>query len=559
MSDESDIEDAGEPLFNDLIDDEAIESDDESEESEDSEPIVPFPQFMRLPPELRERVWEFFNPDLKDHRVFRLNVMSSPPELWESAQLYQQTAPARTMLSTYSESRGIALRHYPHTLDIRGGRGVLRFHGERDVVLLGASLKGYGLDAFTSIIRNVQYLALDLVDWDDRTSELLLSSATQHLKAVFKLYASQLCRKDKLAWCASDWAHRYEHQKLEDYGYGIDREYNFMYCWPDLAKHEALALENALLPITDESSARRMTCWPMIEFEYISGQKEMDRYQKICDMVAWGRDDSTGSYSGSEEEPGSTEDEYESEGIDDATVDSQDDATEDEDDLVVHSGSEEEEYEEQDVSVFNGFSPIQDEGPELHLGDEVEAGNFSSIEPESPNHDGDESSPDVSDEEPIRKTVRNKRRIVSSDNEDDAEEEGQGSPLPIRSAKRSRIVLSDTEDEDEEDGGRVAKRRDRRITVDESEDDEAVEEEVEDEDESEDEEPVKAKPMSIFEKLSQFRDDNPVSPGSDEESDPEGSMRADEFDDDERADDDDGSFVEGGYEDTFDDGFDGGY
>ncbi|KAI1773068.1 hypothetical protein F4818DRAFT_116859 [Hypoxylon cercidicola] len=546
MSDESDIEDgvADEPLFNSFIDAEAAES-DELDESDDLDeidlpnPSVSFPQFMHLPPELRERVWEFFVPDLKGNRVLRfLHQTHLGDELWESSFLSQQTAPARTMLATNSESRAIALKNQPDTIELRGGRGILRFHSERDVILIGThASRPRDPDRFASLLRNVKYLAIDSTYYSPKytVSIELPFALLQHLKAIFLGLDCHSYRKSKLGWCTSDSVHQYQIQEVEELeGTYLSTDINYLYCWPDLQKAQDLAKN--VHPGPEDYSG--VPVWPMIEFVSHRG---LDRYQKVCDLVSGqveGQDDSSGSDSQSEDgsiSGYSTVDEYESEGIDDATIDSDGDAAEDEDDLVVQSGSGEEEHEdgdeEQDVSVFNGFSPLQDEEPELHLDDEVGVANFSSLEPESPNHDGNESSRDITDEEPVRTTVRQKRRIVLSDDEHDSGDEAD--EIPSRPAKRSRIVLSDTEDEDDEDGkgGDQVVEGNGHHPVDESEDDEVTEEEVEDPDETEDEEPVKTKPMSIFEKLRQFRDDNPVPQQSDDDSHTEGSVDPDEFDD----------------------------
>ncbi|KAI4869881.1 hypothetical protein F4820DRAFT_405374 [Hypoxylon rubiginosum] len=555
MSDESDIENGSEdgvedgvadesPFLNSFIDAEAVESDefDEPDEFDDGEPTAVFSQFMNLPPELRERVWEFFVPDLKANRVLRLlHISHLADELWEVSLLPQQTAPARAMLATHTESRAIGLRNYPDTIDIRGGRGILRFHSERDVILLDAPLKApHSPDRFVSLFSNVKYLAVDsgyCVPDYSMALDSLPPALLQNLKAVFLCLDPFVHSKSELGWCASDSAHRYSAREIEgrdegdDFYYSMRTVIKYLYCWPDLQK--TLASENGHPPPLMDYLG--VPIWPMVEFHFDRG---LSRYQKICDFVSRAGgleelDDLSSSDSGEgSTSDRSTEDEYESEGIDDATIDNDSDATGDEDDLVIQSGSEEEveyEDEEQDVSAFNGFSPLQEEeeGPELHLGDEVGVANFSSLEPESPNHDGNESSSDISDEEPVQKTVRQKRRIVVSDDEHDSEEEGDR--MPSRPAKRSRIVISDTEDEDDDDGDQVAEVH-AHHSVDESEDDEVGEEEVEDPDETEDEEPVKAKPMSIFDKLRQYRDENPVPQGSDDESHTEGPISPDEFD-----------------------------
>lgn len=171
------------------------------------------------------------------------------------------------------------------------------------------------------------------------------------------------------------------------------------------------------------------------------------------------------------------------------------------------------------MSTFNGFSPIRDENSDLHLDGEIEVGNFSSLEPESPNHYDNASEQDGSDEEPVQKTARRKRRIVSSDDEDDPNDEcDEEVKMPSRPAKRSRVVLSDTEDEGDEDGDEDTKQG-RDIAY-----------ESEESDEPEDEEPVKTKSMSLFEKLKQYRQENPVPPDSDASSDIEASIGSEDLD-----------------------------
>ncbi|XXH01978.1 hypothetical protein Hte_008342 [Hypoxylon texense] len=551
MSDESDIEDGIDdgsadesPFLNGFIDAEAIESDDFDEsESEsgsdesDGEPSAVFSRFMELPPELRERVWELSVPDLKEHRVFTLMHMRTrghdADELWETTLLPQQTAPARAMLGTHSESRAIALKHYPDTIDIRGGRGILRFHSERDVILLAPThRRPSSLNGFISLFSNVKYLAFSILELDEShypiPLDLYRPDLLPNLKATFLCNDHHAHSKSKLGWCASDSVHQYstrEVEMIEDVYAG--EELTYLYCWPDLEK---TLVSGNVQPRPVMMNWHNQPVWPMVTFDFAKG---LDRYQKVCKLVSGvGLDEQDDSSSSESDSDGSTEDEYESDGIDDATIDNDSDESGDEDDLVVQSGSEEEEEayedEEENVSVFNGFSPLrqEEEGPELHVGDDVGIANFSSLEPESPNHDGNESSLDVSDEEPVQKTVRQKRRIVVSDDEHDSEEESD--QMPSRPAKRSRIVLSDTEDEDNDDGDQVVEGHGSR-PAGESEDDE--EEEAEDPDETEVEEPVKAKPMSIFEKLGRFRDENPVPQDSDDESHTEGSVGLDEFDD----------------------------
>ncbi|KAI0844063.1 hypothetical protein F5Y00DRAFT_212219 [Daldinia vernicosa] len=516
--DEYDSDESGFDGANPFLDMEAAESDDESDNSEDASPITEqffFPQFRSLPPELRARIWEFFDPSLRAKaRVFHMLLRINPMEFWRSAPLIEQTAPARAMLATHHESRALALKSYPDTLDVHRGRGVIRYNSERDVVLLSISsiLAPTDLEEFFSSLGNTKYLAFNHLRAVNE--EILYPRLATHptLKGIFYCYDCYELPPRDLTWCISDSIQRFYIQQIEYDTVLGPQPLESMYCWPDLENHRKFAEEHAQATF---GHAKPLKIWTMVEFAFEQGFKRYERLEASGGRTEeWSSDTESGYDSNS-----ASEDEYESEGIDDATIHSDGGSNEDEDDLVVQSGSDED-----NSSTFDGFSPIQDENPELHLDGEIEIGiaNFSSfVVPESPNHYDNASEQDDSDEEPVQKTARRKRRIVSSDDEDDINgERDEEVKMPSRPAKRSRIVLSDTEDEDDEDGDEDTKQG-HNISYESEESDEP---------EDEDEEPVKTKSMSLFEKLKQYRQENPLPPDSEASSDVEASMGSEGLD-----------------------------
>ncbi|KAI1411989.1 hypothetical protein F5Y13DRAFT_49871 [Hypoxylon sp. FL1857] len=514
----SDSEDYESEEANEFLDMEASESDGQSDDgddssSDDTEPVF-FPQFTRLPPELRARVWDFFDVDLKAKaRVFDLIFHEPSSSFQQSACLAEQTAPARAMLATHRESRALALRSYPDAIDIDRGSGILRYRSAKDVLLLFNSNIGH-LGTILSQIKTPSHVAFFVSLEDSESHQMLPLDTTEKLRSLYFCSDADDFGPKMLQWCVSDSAHSFTRQWTEE-EIGIPRVVTTRFCWPDLDDHEEFAKEFVQ---PEELSLHGVRIWPMVEF---MGQSGLDRYREIQDVVATGGEwDVIWNSDNETEDESATEDEYESEGIDDATI-TIDYLSEDEDDLVVQSGSEED-----DVSNFNGFSPLHDENRESNLSGDIGVGNFSSLEPESPVHNGDESEHATSDDEPVVQANRRKRRIVSSDDEHDSEEErGEATQMPSRPAKRSRVVLSDTEDEDNENEDKTVEHDQK--AADELEDDESSEEE--ESDESEEEELYKPVQLPLFEKLRQFREEIPVSPDSESGSDVGESMDNEDF------------------------------
>ncbi|KAI6086622.1 hypothetical protein F4821DRAFT_238174 [Hypoxylon rubiginosum] len=100
-----------------------------------------FPQFCRLPIELRRMIWQHFCPDLsrKTARIIDLELIRTAPithTIFEGAGVADQTQALRAVLATHRESRYMALEFFPDTYWIREGRGLLRINEDRDKLIL---------------------------------------------------------------------------------------------------------------------------------------------------------------------------------------------------------------------------------------------------------------------------------------------------------------------------------------------------------------------------------------------------------------------------------------
>ncbi|KAK2038397.1 hypothetical protein LZ31DRAFT_559620 [Colletotrichum somersetense] len=579
---------ASESLDGDSDNSSDSDSDDESilGEGRRRAPRVFFPEFRRLPIELRHRVWQFFCPDLALFpRVLSFQVVCSPKQdsIWESATLENQIAAASAMLAVHHESRELALKAFPDTLAIREGRRVVRFHKQRDVVHLNSPKKTWRHNMHVpGFSENVVNLAMDI---DLNPWELQLLLAFPNLRNVFDLtWHNDRRIPHRMAWCASDRTHRYEIEQLRK-NVHTGEDFHFVYCWPDVENHHDFAQEKAGMTerfeaamteveeireerpdfMEDEDVARlgEIDYWQMMCF----GWDAADRFeafvakQGVADGDIPAADDSDDEESGSDESGDSSDqNEYESEGIDDATIDGES-GDEDEDDLAVDTrhGSDDED-DEVGASDFGGFSPLRDENGGMMVDGSGAAAHFSSPEPES------------GDDRP-RPGGRRARQVISSDDDDEEEEEeepGEGEvEEPSRGAsRRSAVVLSDDDEEKEDDEGpsRSTGRRSRVVLSDDDDDDEEDEDEAakparpsgrrarvlpsDDEDEDVDEGGVDVqtkggsddggeqagaggKPLSLAEKLARNRRDNPVS-DEEEEEDSEEDESAEEDEEDEQ-------------------------
>lgn len=546
--DEVDSEESDSEAANEFLDLEASESEGESDDEDDlsdiGEPAY-FHKFMELPPELRARIWEVFDEELRlKSRVYPVRTMHYIPsqiEIYVGEFLEGMVERTKIMMSVHRESRALALTFYPDMFYLHEGRYGVPYNKERDVVLISGmtgARNSHHIRDILSALGNPQNVAL-APEWAlEDEEELWVASGSEGTPKNLLLWSDEYSYQiPTMEWCVSDIASRYLVEYTEEIS-GLPRDEWILYCWPDFELPRQLLSKS--IPQA-HSENQRTHCWPIIEF------RDHERFLKFKDAVAtegewadkWSRASDLGLETDEEdEEEEEEEDGFESDGIDDDTIDEDEGSSEDEDDLVVVQSDS----EDDSASTFDGFSPLQPANSEH--GDEMGAANFSSPEPEptaaggstdplthTSDHDSEHA---LSDEEPVQSTSRHKRRIISSDDENEDEDEpNEKVKVPLRPNKRSRVVLSDSEDEEDRDSDEDVKHNQAAADGPESD-----EEEEEESDDSEDEEagPSKAKPMSLFEKLKKFRDENPVSPasgdGSDVGSDAEESMNGEDFDDD---------------------------
>ncbi|GKU05756.1 hypothetical protein FLAG1_06596 [Fusarium langsethiae] len=524
-------------------------SDSESNEDEDDENEYHshlkshstddyFPQFCRLPIELRHRIWELFCPDLRArYRVLGFTISYGTTRHPESANAFvwtvrdglaleDQTKNLRTVFAVHQESRAFATNAFPNSLSIDAGSGdaVVPFNQKSDVVLVdGLSCPSgrniFHLPDFASEVKNLALGGPDILDnLGDRNVPTLLNEFTQ-LESFYVNVSSKDCQKSSLQWCTSDLVNHYQTETYERQP-GLGEDLQFMWCWPDLERHPDFAKyqikrdtwDNLPDPLGSTLETRRIKAWPMVAFEYERGLRRFEMLQTL------GPDFGDDSDSSDEEEDdgddnGTDLDQYESDGIDDDEI------------VEAHEDSDDE-----GISLASGSPAPARRIHQISDDEDDEDGvgaNFSEPEPEpesAPVQRGRKrrvvSDSDDEEEEDVQPLTKRARVIIDSDDEDGEPQVSQ----PERSQKRSTTLVSD--DEDDDDQGGVS-----RQDSDNAGDSSSSEEESEESDE-EDAPPAK---LSLAERLRLHREENPV---ENEDSDDDASSRtADEESDDEEDDD----------------------
>ncbi|KAH8204446.1 hypothetical protein TruAng_001362 [Truncatella angustata] len=554
----ADWEESSEDEANGFLDIEAQESGDDNDDDDEDESRLDhieelFPQFCRLPIELRSRIWDFFDPDMRaPARIFECHITDNGKclELWAGPTLAAQSAPARAVLGTHRESRALALKFYPDIADL--GRGVAQIpcHKSRDMFILPSTSWTHGLRRMNELrpfLRGFKRVAFredeeEYIPGDDAVVRLLWTSPSTtfpDLETIYFVTGHSDYRHTHLQWCVLGSSQQF-YRKTQEEGLGGCRDIETMYCWPKATGNVLAADVNPTEGDPESEFTETGPCtaqagngikaFQMVEFMFTSG---VQRFEKLKTAALAGTFEDYQS-SGSEDSDLESENEYESEGIDDDSIDEDGGEDESEDDLVVQHTSPL-------VSSFGGFSPLQGEMEEDESGDRPRGADFSNLKSDSPDINQEEASD--SDNVPAQK--RRQRRRVMADSEDEEIESGPSELVSlekqqayaltsesedddvatppgrqIRSkVKRSRAVLSDSEeDEDTErvDSGSSTAIKARHIQEEsessESGADESEEssEESSDESSEEDEQP---RQLSLAERIGAFRAAVPIGEG----------------------------------------------
>jgi len=543
-----------------LIDDEAHESSDVSSSDDEGSDLSTngddrvFHQFSRLPPELRERVWQFVCPDLDNPkpRVLTLRPVNfSPrnrPQLFDDLWLKPQTAALRLVSSIHHESRNLVTSKFPNVFGISAGDsgdGLIRFDAERDIVLV----RGLGMidddeivGDWLNLLVQVKHLAIPIL-WGEFIRENLdqiADVAGHRIKRIYLVIDEDLMTDREKRWAVTEHAHRYDAEYEEDLGAVVEAQCT-RWTWPDVdtfpdfAKYHARgAIERHLRPdVTLEDLARdgEPEFFPMIQWEMggcgydsedydFAGPNFVRLWQQYQCGVPLDHDSGDsgddlddlddilippGYFGGL----GNAEDMYDNEELGDG------------DDDFLHPlahgnlGNPEDMYENEGLDDSSLAEPETDSGDELLPGP-VHVDDSSETEAGEP-HAGRFSSPDISSEEEEEEeqepgpSRRSKRKIVgdSSDEEDEA-------PPAKRVRTRPVVVISDDEDEEEDKEEPVrgpARGRAQVISSDGVEGDgvaaASTSSDDEDDDEGEDEESP-ARSLTLAQRLAKFREEIPT-------------------------------------------------
>ncbi|KAM0424404.1 hypothetical protein ACHAPT_010324 [Fusarium lateritium] len=568
-----------------LLDTMAAEGSEEesSEESSDEDELdrgvrsstnAHFPQFCRLPIELRQRIWELFCPELRArHRVLDFSISygtarhpdSASAFVWtvrDGIALDDQTRTLRTVLAVHHESRAMATNAFPHSLSMDAGAGdaVVAFNRDSDVVLINGlgSPEGnhvFHLLEFASEIKNLALSGWGSLDQIDGTAVSNFLVKFDQLESFFVCLSSGQCRKSRMAWCTSDLINRYQTQTFErEPGFGENLQW--LYCWPDLRNHADFAKfqmqrdddwDNLPEPLDGLLLRKGVKAWPMVVFEFERGLRRFEMLQTLG--VNPDDSDSEGSDEQSEDEDGGDVsgpdlDEYESDGIDDdEIVETYDPSDEEGISLVGGSPGPSRVDLDLDAASDDGSgahfsSPEPD--PEEPEAAPVPRGRKRRVVSDSDDESDDDVQPakrartdgidepeDEDDEEPVqsqgRSQIRSTRVVVSDDDDDEDDEElvqSQG-----RSQTRSaRVMVSDDDDDDDEEGGAPKQEPDVNTNdgdaSSDGENEEGEDDDSEDESEDEDDEDEDAPParMSLAERLRLHRQENPIDDSGGEEN-----------------------------------------
>ena len=412
------------------------------------------------------------------------------------------TEPSRAVLAVHQESRKLALTWFPDTLPICDPAGEVRFNRKRDIVQITAGYHEQGLRIdeepfqaeFCAKIINIAikithcnspaYPDEDFHPGTDYTKcgiDLELLQRFSNVQNVFCIIDMLSIPEDGGdAWLGTDHCHWSRVCDVED---------DIYFCWHD--PDTPCSREGACAPLRqgglcelltskddDESdnegqftiplpSSRPIYKWPMIRVDVSRAdipQPDNSPGRSGLSLQALFKGKEYPDYLDD-----SSDNEYESDGIDDLPID--DPRTEDEDDMgsgieddtlamELLSGNRRHDDDESGEDDFDSDSDVVETGPfggSSYIARGYVAGRLGFSPPEG-SSDSDDSAP----RSPSKR--KNARRIVMDDS--DEEEEGgsaanSAGAAATRGVKRRRIISDDDDEEDEDDSGRPQKRRHR--------------------------------------------------------------------------------------------------
>ncbi|KAG5975705.1 hypothetical protein E4U56_003370 [Claviceps arundinis] len=321
-----------------------------------------FPQFMQLPPELRQQIWHFYCPDL----IVKARVL--PFRKWPGPRvsdsqndcfipdyhlLADHTRNLRTMLSTHRESRRIAMRKYPDELVMNAapGTSIVRFRKETDVTFFRnlSTDVDYSVPDFGNKIENLAVESVDNSEGYYEGEDLLLRALPalkrlfHNLRRLFSYQPSESCLPSRGDWITFEYVHRYTAAVKKDYGWGpgLVEHTNTLYCWPDLDTYPDLV--RSLLPricLLETMDEAGVELWPLVRFRTEISMKAYDMMRRQSWPSSENGDDS--SEANQAIENGSEAVDHDSEAIDSGSdnIDQDNDAIDYDSDAIDHDSDE---------------------------------------------------------------------------------------------------------------------------------------------------------------------------------------------------------------------------
>ncbi|KAG5933529.1 hypothetical protein E4U60_004418 [Claviceps pazoutovae] len=303
-----------------------------------------FPQFAQLPPELRQKIWHFYCPDLSvkarvlPFRKWPGSTLLDPPNDLSAPHyraLADQTRTLRATLSTHRESRSIAWRKYPDELVINATSGtIVRFRKETDVIFLMQSSVSADEFYFRAFGSKVENLALGIVEvsgdrcfYEDALLYKLpaFKRLFPNLRRLFGHWPTLTLPTELEEWCLSESVHSYIVRTDCRRESGLGELKNTLFCWPDLDAYPDFARSSVTkLCSLEKMDKKGVELWPIVEFE---SETSLQMYDPDMMRRLYGDSyfTSYGKYNPSSEDDvssvdGSDPDECNSEGIDDDEV-----------------------------------------------------------------------------------------------------------------------------------------------------------------------------------------------------------------------------------------------
>lgn len=448
-------------------------------------------------------------------------------------ELSDQTEALRTVAAVNRESRGIVLRQNPDTLRLNAGSGdaEVRFKKDRDIVYFNDLVMNEPYEApyDADFCNNIIHAAIELDGLGGNVSPsspeqfesiLHLVRVLPNLETLYLIRQHYQLSKRSIQWCGS---RMMRHARVETFEKqpGLGEDLEWAYCWPDLNNYWDETTRRIIddfsnqvsRRLTDTLLSRGVKLAPMVCFEFEGGIDDFDGLVKKHDLGIFPLDNEEES-SDDEDEEEQEPSEYESEGIDDNEIISNQSSSEDE--LIPNPispggspdpGNFSSAEEDSDAIVARFSSPEQDASD-----DEEEEGHMElAVRIPKRRIVSDSEDEDVG---PSSKRVRTHAVVdVSSDEEDEAP---RGASQRSRAGRGTQVISSDSESGPENDNAQ--------------EDPEDDDSQSESEDDEEDDKPPAR--LSLAEKLRIHRQENPVDL-SDEDNSEMGSEEYGSFIDDE--------------------------